>query len=231
MIASDMSPPSVGEESSVYHQFCGMSFMGGSACSTGSNPLAQMAKQQSVDRTHQFEQMQGPSGQASLRGDSRQMSASDRHMLQSMDRASPASFQYGDMRQELGKLGPQGPMHAGPAAGQSDWASDFHGKFATPANSQWASEFRPAQHSAPMHAGPSEAGPSTMPRSTYMPSMSMSMGMPMGGMMRPMTASGNMQAQSRVVELSDDKWEEQFRNIETQSSTTTPQPEQSAQAS
>lgn len=194
--------------------------MGGSACAAGANPLSQMAKQQSIDRTHQFEQMQGKQGPASLRGDNRQMSAADRQLLQGMEQhqASPVSFQYADMRNELGKMGPQ----PGPSA---DWSKDFNSQFATPrANSQWAAEFSPGQQNAQFSASPAHATTSTGPMG-YMPTM---MGGTMGGMgmMRPMGMQPQMQAtHSRVVELDDNKWEEQFKNIESQSAKATPQPE------
>lgn len=209
--------------------FSTMSFMGGSACAAGVNPLAQMAKQQSVDRTHQFEQMQGKQGPASLRGDNRQMSAADRQLLQGMEQyqGSPGGFQYADMRNELGKLGSQpGP---GPSA---EWSKDFNSQFnAAPTNSQWAKEFSPGQQNAQFSAGPSHTTATASPRMGYMPSM---MGGAMGGMgmMRPMGMQPQMQAtQSRVVELDDHKWEEQFKNIESQSTKSTPQPEVTAEES
>lgn len=200
--------------------------MGGSACAAGSNPLAQMAKQQSVDRTHQFEQMQSGPGAASLRGDNRQMSAADRQLLQNMDKQQmgPNSFQYSDMRHELGNMGQQSvPRSHAAASANPEWSNDFNAKFATPPpQSQWASEFNPQAQAGPSFAGPSQISQPVGPRMSFMPSQ-MGMGV---GMMRPMQSMQPQAQQSRVTELDSHRWEEQFKNIESQSATATPQPQE-----
>lgn len=206
-----------------------MSFMnGGSECSTASNPLSQFTKHAGEDRSLQFDRMRPGSGQGQqMRSDFRTMNQEDQRMMDqfSSQNVGPNHFAFDS------KMGPspQAPVQ------HNNWAQDFHNKGKTPisqvpqgninmgANNQWAGEFRhsvsPDQQQQQQH----HPAQQQQYRSQYTP---MYAGMASGGMMGPGMMGGQFYQQqnlqqnqpqnqdSRIVQLDDDKWEEQFRALE-----------------
>ncbi|AOW07836.1 peroxisomal targeting signal receptor [Yarrowia lipolytica] len=207
-----------------------MSFMrGGSECSTGRNPLSQFTKHTAEDRSLQHDRVAGPSGGrvGGMRSNTGEMSQQDREMMARFGAAGPeqSSFNYEQMRHELHNMGAQGgqipqvPSQQGAANG-GQWARDFGGQQTAPGAApqdakNWNAEFQrggsPAEAMQQQGPGPMQGG------------MGMG-GMPMYGMARPMYSgmSANMapqfqpqQANARVVELDEQNWEEQFKQMDS----------------
>lgn len=192
-----------------------MSFMGGSACAAGSNPLAQMAKQQHVDNSLQFDRMQEQQAKGGMRSDNRHVSQQDSQMLQQMNGPQVNRFSFDEMRNEL-------PMNH---PNQANWSKDFKsgGPVMQPvpqpsaSGSEWAKNFSQPQQQ--------------MPQAQYGPSLGMNAGM--GYTPRFQMYSGMQQQpqlhlpqQQRIVELDDASWEKQFKSIEaSQTKENTAEPE------
>lgn len=204
-----------------------MSFMnGGAECSTSRNPLMQFTKHSGADRSLQHEWM-GPQSQqqTSMRTHYQAMSGDDQRMLENFQQGQAAQqvFNFDAMRNEVGAIHQQQPQKSVPS-----WVNDFREdpeQFRTrsvspqingpvDADARWKSEF-----SQPMVVEHMAATPAMFSQ-RYTPQMS-----PMyaNGRMGPMAGVGQQISQqtsassSRIVELDDDKWEDQFKQIEQQS--------------
>lgn len=215
---------------------------GGAECSTSRNPLSQFTKQASEDRSlqHEWAGAGGPqSSHGSMRSNIQGMSGEDQRMLEGFQQghAGPhQSFNFDAMRNEVGNL-QQAPV------APRGWVSDFREgpgdeKFRTrsvspqvnsappvvDAGGRWKSEFNqvPGGSEPLAHM---QQGTATPHFQRYTPQMT------------PMYANGSMsttaanlapQQSSRIVELDDAKWEDQFKQIEQEASQTKQQGVESA---
>lgn len=206
-----------------------MSFMNsGAECSTSRNPLAQFTKHTSEDRSLQHERF-GPSAQAptSMRSANQQMNQQDRQIMDMFNQETKQGipgghpFQFDQMNHELGSI------HQRPGPANVDrWASDF----ASQSSVQPHEAINSSQiHRAPV-AGDSQnwnadfsAGLSSGDNLAMRPAAGFS-GYQNGGMsymprmgFQPMSQQPVVQQQpssSKIIELNDKNWEEQFRQIE-----------------
>jgi len=202
--------------------------MGGAECSTAGNPLAQFAKVGQQDTSLQRDRLvgRGPGAQESMRTQmgGPQDGMMDEFMQQSAQMpAGPSPFAMDNMRQELSRMS----QHNGSGA----WASEFdpgmqHNIQATnpgfnPAEFARFQQTNAAQRTqSPTFANQQSSYQSPMYNNMAYGGMGM-MGMqrsfsPMyqqqGPMEQPMQQEGK--GKGRMVELSDDKWEAEFANLE-----------------
>lgn len=197
-----------------------MSFVGGgggASCSVGNNPLAQVAKQQGVDRSLQQDRIAGNgvgSHRSAMRGDPRQISQLDNARLQQMQR--PDTFQFDGMRREIPRP-------------SNDWAHEFsktarptpHGPETSRASprpqNNWAAEFKgPGTHpdaSMTAHSGYQrgnyvgyEQPMSYGPRMHFTPTTNYAQGI-------AHMAQNNHQKPENL-DVSNEKWQEMFNKAE-----------------
>ncbi|CAN6669432.1 peroxisomal targeting signal receptor [Trichomonascus vanleenenianus] len=200
-----------------------MSFMNsGSECSTSRNPLAQLSKHTTEDRSLQHERMNSPGapGAMSMRS-GRGMSAEDQQMMdrfaQGPQMNNPA-FNFEAMHREMSSMY-QGPQTALPrASGQQSWVNDFQSApspqmmdspaTAAQGSKQWATEFgqAPAAPANPVSM-------SSTPGYAY-PRYNTGMFMGPSPALSQMNLGQQQQQQPKVQELDSKNWEEQFRQIE-----------------
>lgn len=198
-----------------------MSFMNsGSECSTSRNPIAQFTKHTTEDRSLQHERFaqQGPAA-AGMRAANQPMTAGDQQMMNKFMAgeaagASPAAsaFAFDQMRHELGNVQQRTPV-------QNQWAADFSGPSSSTASSmpqqqhqhapqgnvgdaRWSTEFGAQQHqpAVQQQQQPFYGGMG------YMPQMSQ--------IHTPMAMTSATQQPGKIVELDNQHWEEQFKQIE-----------------
>lgn len=202
-----------------------MSFMNsGSECSTSRNPIAQFTKHTLEDRSLQHERFNSPAtASGSMRSANQPMNSADRQMMNNFmngeAQTKSNAFAFDKMRQELP---PVANRHQG-------WANDFSLQpqaQASPltavtggesvvrhspatADARWGAEFQSSTSSASFQQ-PQQ--PNFYGSSGFMPQMSQMYAPSMlnSGAMVNQTAASS----SRVVELDNQHWEEQFRQIE-----------------
>ncbi|KAF1932502.1 TPR-like protein [Didymella exigua CBS 183.55] len=215
-----------------------MSFLGGAECSTGANPLSQFTKHVQDDKSLQRDRVvgRGPGGmQEGMR--SQQMGAQDGMMNEFMQQnpqlpqgPGPASpFAMEQMRRELERA-----QHSASPA----WAAEFDPGMQAPQmgpsmQEQRPAGFNPAEFAKFQQMNPTErnASPADAAQMGYqrpmqnfgMGGMGMGMGMGMGGMgmmpsYAPQTfqqpAQASAKGKERMVELDDQDWEAQFKQLE-----------------
>ncbi|KAK6358509.1 Peroxisomal membrane signal receptor PTS1 [Orbilia blumenaviensis] len=223
-----------------------MSFLGGAECSTGRNPLAQFTKHVSDDKSLQRDRMvggipggpgiqQGMRSQGMVQGPTGDQQMEQFLMQDPAAQQSAGPFQFDGMRAELNHM----------PAGQVNWAAEFATmppgedraqlEAAFHAAQAKGEPFNPAefasfQHQPHQHvhtpqpdlAAPMAAGNTYYPQRFQGYSMG---GMYSGGFARqasqvpthtvPETAT-TAKGKERVVELTDEDWQTQFKQIEEQ---------------
>ncbi|KAF3924817.1 hypothetical protein ABW21_db0202484 [Orbilia brochopaga] len=223
-----------------------MSFLGGAECSTGRNPLAQFTKHVSDDKSLQRDRMVGgvPGGQGLQQGMRSQGivqgPTGDQQMEQFLMQDPAAQqatgpFQFDQMRGELN--------HIGAPPGQINWAAEFATmppgedraqlEAAFHAAQAKGEPFNPAEFAAFQHvqqqpdlaspmAAPTVSGPGYYPQRFQGYGMG---GIFSGGFVRqsaqipthtaPETTT-TVKGKEKVVELTDEDWQTQFKRIEEQ---------------
>jgi len=231
-----------------------MSFMGGAECSTAGNPLSQLQKHVSDDKTLQRDRLvgRGPGGQ--MNGfRSQAAGAPQDEMVNNFLNSGPALQQeHHAMVGGPAQLNPMQQMRAS-SASPSAWAQDYNSQsaFKPPPGAHFSSdEFaRFHQMNGPASSARSSPMQSNVPQSQMShqrPMLgvgmmnNMSMGYGMGGqhMFQPMyqNQQGMQQAhpegkgKEKLVELDDTKWEEQFAQMELQDQTDAKQAQDEATA-
>lgn len=200
-----------------------MSFVGGdggASCSVANNPLAQMAKQQGIDRSLQQDRVSGNGvgGHRSvMRGQPRQISRMDSARLQQMQR--PDTFQFDGLRNELPRAGPKGDWahefssvarsspnseqaSRAPHVPQSNWATEFNGPITYPdAPVQVNTAYQ--GHHAGFEYQPLAFGP----RMQFSPQTNYAQGM-------AQFSQQNNQKQRENLDIANEKWQEMFNKAE-----------------
>lgn len=205
-----------------------MSFMNsGAECSTSRNPLAQFTKHTGEDRSLQRDRFTGSANPQAMRSGNQPMNAADKQM---MDRfvsgeaqGQNNAFAFDHMRHELsGMQGKTGSPQPGP---QQGWANDFKSqdfrqgpqevRQGTPVmgasgGQQWGAEFNQGGAGAATSQQPmSNMYAGRMGGMGYMPQMYGG-----GSIMSAAPMSSQVSQSNRVVELENENWEEQFKQIE-----------------
>ena len=199
-----------------------MSFMNsGAECSTSQNPLSQFTKHASEDRSLQYERVAGgrPPVAMSMRSGSKSLSTEDQQIMDrfvngaSNNAAGSNVFAFDSMRREVNGI-------VSPVSGPSSnsWASEFNSGpsnsgFVQTANSasminhvetsKWGSEFsQRSGMSTPIQQAPQ---PVFNNYRSFTPQF---------GVQRIVQPPSTAASSSKVVELADENWEAQFRQIE-----------------
>ncbi|PWW72302.1 TPR-like protein [Tuber magnatum] len=224
-----------------------MSFMGGAECSTGRNPLAQFTKNVSKDKSLERDRLGSlPVGPdlGGLRTVGGEMVGADKQMMDEFysQQSGASPFAFESMRRELSEL-QHGPA---PMAGQP-WVSEFgpqqamnpqeqammEAAFAarTKSSEFSAAEFARFQNSSPFTdtrmASPAPAQAASTPYyQQFRGYNNFNQGLPFQ-VHQPMIQQLQMQNQQQdlkgkgkqVVELSDENWESQFKEMEAMNKT------------
>ncbi|KAI9709311.1 MAG: Peroxisomal membrane signal receptor PTS1 [Bogoriella megaspora] len=215
-----------------------MSFLGGAECSTAANPLSQFTKHVQDDKTLQRDRLvgRGPGGlQESIRSQGIAVGSQDQmmndfiqHSGQLPQGPGPASpFAMEQMRRELDQASHPSPV------GQQQWASEFNPGLQENVirhQSLRASTISPAEFASFQNPGAVREARTTSPpiMNGYQAPMGMGYGMGMNSMrmgagMMPQSYS-NLNTQraepqgkgkGRMIELDDNDWEAQFKELET----------------
>lgn len=213
-----------------------MSVLGDSAsCSAGANPLAQMNKYMSADRSLQREHQVSGSGSqgSSLRGtEFRNMSEQDRQLYQSMHQGGRQdAFRFEEFRKDVPMFEHTG--HSINSRQDRNWGAEFaskqqQGSMNGIGKNGWASEFSRSGSPAQLPSGSTiGSSMSSMPMASIgHPGFGLSMGMERPYMMGSQFAASQVAApvdqqqsteqQQGTVEAA--KWEEEFKKMERHAS-------------